>query len=164
MWPSINHFTNTVMSLKRLYLDSSWFLVEWTSEHTILKCFIHAVSLPSINYSLCGLPPVGALLCSNFNATLRLLVVFEIWLDIHWVSHYHLLNRHHGTILKLSCTVWKKNFSTWDIHLVILCRTLAHRYLGHHFVNPEDLRMASLFYSIAIPVLNISIFSMQDIR
>ncbi|XP_032330125.1 putative olfactory receptor 5AK3 [Camelus ferus] len=114
----------------------------------------------NINHFFCEVPPILALSCSNIDINIILLVVFVGFSLVFTVSvvicsyTYNL-----AAILKMSSTAGRtKSFSTCSSHMTavtISCGTLSYMYLQPRSNNSqENMKVASVFYGIVIPMLN----------
>ncbi|KFO21719.1 putative olfactory receptor 5AK3 [Fukomys damarensis] len=121
-----------------------------------------------INHFFCDLPPILSLSCSNIDINIKLLVVL---VGFNWTftvlvvifSYIYIT----ATILKMSSAVGrKKTFSTCASHLTavtIFYGTLSYMYLqppSEH--SQENMKVASVFYGIIIPMLNPLIYSLRN--
>ncbi|XP_049747719.1 putative olfactory receptor 5AK3 [Elephas maximus indicus] len=121
-----------------------------------------------INHFFCDVPPILSLSCSSININIMLLLVFVGFnlmstLMVVIFSYTYIL----GAILKMSSTAGrKKAFSTCASHLTavtIFYGTLSYMYLQPHSNNAEEnMKVASTFYGIVIPVLNPLIYSLRN--
>ncbi|KAM4848658.1 olfactory receptor 5AK2-like [Urocitellus parryii] len=122
----------------------------------------------SINHFFCDVPPILMLSCSNIDINILVLTVF-VGLNLTFTvlvvifSYIYILT----TILKMSSTAGrKKTFSTCASHLTavtIFYGTLAYMYLQRHSENSqENMKVASAFYGIVIPMLNPLIYSLRN--
>uniref|UniRef100_G3U9Q6 Olfactory receptor n=1 Tax=Loxodonta africana TaxID=9785 RepID=G3U9Q6_LOXAF len=121
-----------------------------------------------INNFFCDVPPILSLSCSSININIMLLLVFVGFnlmstLMVVIFSYTYIL----GAILKMSSTAGrKKAFSTCASHLTavtIFYGTLSYMYLQPHSNNAEEnMKVASTFYGIVIPMLNPLIYSLRN--
>ncbi|XP_008834408.1 LOW QUALITY PROTEIN: olfactory receptor 5AK2-like [Nannospalax galili] len=124
--------------------------------------------LNSINHFSCDVVPIINLSCSDIDTNIRLLVVFVRFNLMFTVlivifSYTYIM----ATIIKMSSTAGKKKtFSTCASHLTavtIFYGTLAYMYLQPHSDNSEEnMKVASVFYGIVIPMLNPLIYSLRN--
>ncbi|XP_071473155.1 olfactory receptor 5AK2-like [Marmota flaviventris] len=122
----------------------------------------------SINHFFCDVPPILMLSCSNIDINILVLTVFvgfnlTFTVLVITLSYIYILT----TILKMSSTAGrKKTFSTCASHLTavtIFYGTLAYMYLQPHSENAqENMKVASAFYGIVIPMLNPLIYSLRN--
>uniref|UniRef100_A0A8C9QCM0 Olfactory receptor n=1 Tax=Spermophilus dauricus TaxID=99837 RepID=A0A8C9QCM0_SPEDA len=122
----------------------------------------------SINHFFCDVPPILMLSCSNIDTNILVLTVFvgfnlTFTVLVVTLSYIYILT----TILKMSSTAGrKKTFSTCASHLTavtIFYGTLAYMYLQPHSENAqENMKVASVFYGIVIPMLNPLIYSLRN--
>ncbi|XP_037695422.1 olfactory receptor 5AK2-like [Choloepus didactylus] len=122
----------------------------------------------TINHSFCDVPPILALSCSNTDINLMLLAAFvgfnlTFTVSVIIFSYIYIL----GTTLKMpSNSGRKKAFSTCASHLsavTIFYGTLFYMYLQPHSKNSqENMKVASVFYGIIIPMLNPLIYSLRN--
>ncbi|XDB57480.1 PREDICTED: putative olfactory receptor 5AK3 [Capra hircus] len=122
----------------------------------------------TINHFFCDVPPILALSCSNIDINIMLLAVFVgfnlIFTELVIIFSYGNIIT---TILKMSSTTGrKKAFSTCASHLAavtIFYGTLSYMYLQPHSNNSqENMKVASMFYGIVIPMLNPLIYSLRN--
>ena len=122
----------------------------------------------TINHFFCDLPPILALSCSNIDINIMLLAVFVgfnlIFTELVIIFSYGNIIT---TTLKMSSTTGrKKAFSTCASHLAavtIFYGTLSYMYLQPHSNNSqENMKVASMFYGIVIPMLNPLIYSLRN--
>ncbi|XP_071473152.1 olfactory receptor 5AK2-like [Marmota flaviventris] len=121
-----------------------------------------------INHFFCDVPPILMLSCSNIDINILVLTVFvgfnlTFTVLVVIFSYIYILT----TILKMSSTAGrKKTFSTCASHLTavtIFYGTLAYMYLQRHSENAqENMKVASAFYGIVIPMLNPLIYSLRN--
>uniref|UniRef100_A0A8W4FGP1 Olfactory receptor n=1 Tax=Sus scrofa TaxID=9823 RepID=A0A8W4FGP1_PIG len=99
----------------------------------------------TINHFFCDVPPILALSCSSIDINVMLLVVFVGF--------------------NLLFTV-KKAFSTCASHLTavtVFYGPLSYMYLQSHSHNSqENMKVASVFYGVVIPMLNPLIYSLRN--
>uniref|UniRef100_A0A8C9QIN2 Olfactory receptor n=1 Tax=Spermophilus dauricus TaxID=99837 RepID=A0A8C9QIN2_SPEDA len=122
----------------------------------------------SIDHFFCDVPPILMLSCSNIDINILVLTVFvgfnlTFTVLVVTLSYIYILT----TILKMSSTAGrKKTFSTCASHLTavtIFYGTLAYMYLQPHSENAqENMKVASVFYGIVIPMLNPLIYSLRN--
>uniref|UniRef100_A0A8C9QEC1 Olfactory receptor n=1 Tax=Spermophilus dauricus TaxID=99837 RepID=A0A8C9QEC1_SPEDA len=122
----------------------------------------------SIDHFFCDVPPILMLSCSNIDINILVLTVFvgfnlTFTVLVVTLSYIYILT----TILKMSSTAGrKKTFSTCASHLTavtIFYDTLAYMYLQRHSENSqENMKVASAFYGIVIPMLNPLIYSLRN--
>ncbi|XP_015332741.1 olfactory receptor 5AK2-like [Marmota marmota marmota] len=121
-----------------------------------------------IDHFFCDVPPILMLSCSNIEINILVLTVFvgfnlTFTVLVVIFSYIYILT----TILKMSSTAGrKKTFSTCASHLTavtIFYGTLAYMYLQRHSENAqENMKVASAFYGIVIPMLNPLIYSLRN--
>ncbi|XP_012884485.1 PREDICTED: olfactory receptor 5AK2-like [Dipodomys ordii] len=122
----------------------------------------------AINHFFCDVPPILALACSSIDFNVRILagfVGFNLTLTVLVVifSYAYIL----AAILRISSASGrKKAFSTCASHLTavtIFYGTLSYMYV-HHGTDrsQEQEKVASVFYSIMIPMLNPLIYSLRN--
>ncbi|XP_037696990.1 olfactory receptor 5AK2-like [Choloepus didactylus] len=121
-----------------------------------------------INHFFCDVPPILALSCSKIDINIMLLTVFVGFnlmstVLVIIISYINILT----TILKIPSTSGrKKAFSTCASHLsavTIFHGTLSYMYLQPHSNNSqENMKIASIFYGIVIPMLNPLIYSLRN--
>ncbi|KAM6157683.1 putative olfactory receptor 5AK3 [Rhynchocyon petersi] len=121
-----------------------------------------------INHFFCDVPPILSLSCSSININILLLLVFvgfNLMFTVMVVifSYIYII----GAILKMSSNSGrKKAFSTCVSHLTavtIFYGTLCYMYLQPHSSNSEEnMKVASTFYGIIIPMLNPLIYSLRN--
>ncbi|XP_004585363.3 putative olfactory receptor 5AK3 [Ochotona princeps] len=121
-----------------------------------------------INHFFCDVPLILTLSCSSVAINIMLLLVFvgfNLMFTVLVVvfSYAYILT----TILKTpSSTGRKKAFSTCASHLTavtIFYGTLAYMYLQPNSHNSqENMKVASIFYGIVIPMLNPLIYSLRN--
>ncbi|XP_076971163.1 olfactory receptor 5AK3-like [Tamandua tetradactyla] len=122
----------------------------------------------AINHFYCDVPPILALSCSNTDISLMLVLVFvgfnlTFTVSVVIFSYIYIL----AAILKMSSTAGrKKAFSTCASHLTavtIFYGTLSYMYLQPRANNSQDnMKIASIFYGIVIPMLNPLIYSLRN--
>ncbi|XP_046301718.1 olfactory receptor 5AK2-like [Marmota monax] len=122
----------------------------------------------NINHFFCDIPPIITLSCSNNDMNFMLILIFvgfnlTFTVLVVIFSYIYILT----TILKMSSTAGrKKTFSTCASHLTavtIFYGTLAYMYLQPHSENAqENMKVASVFYGIVIPMLNPLIYSLRN--
>ncbi|KAG3285075.1 olfactory receptor 5AK2-like [Ictidomys tridecemlineatus] len=121
-----------------------------------------------IDHFFCDVPPILMLSCSNIDINILVLTVFvgfnlTFTVLVVIFSYIYILT----TILKMSSTAGRrKTFSTCASHLTavtIFYGTLAYMYLQRHSENAqENMKVASAFYGIVIPMLNPLIYSLRN--
>ncbi|XP_042531650.1 putative olfactory receptor 5AK3 [Dipodomys spectabilis] len=121
-----------------------------------------------INHFFCDIPPVISLSCSSIHINIMLLLIFVgfnlmFTVSVVIVSYMYIM----ATILKMASTAGrKKTFSTCASHLTavtIFYGTLSYMYLQPHSDNSqENMKVASTFYGIVIPMLNPLIYSLRN--
>ncbi|XP_007952096.1 putative olfactory receptor 5AK3 [Orycteropus afer afer] len=121
-----------------------------------------------INHFFCDVPPILSLSCSRININIKLLFVFvgfnlTFTVMVIIFSYIYILS----AILKMSSTAGrKKAFSTCASHLTavtIFYGTLSYMYLRPHSnTSEENMKVASTFYGIVIPMLNPLIYSLRN--
>ncbi|KAH0508814.1 Olfactory receptor 5AK2 [Microtus ochrogaster] len=139
-----------------------------SSVHTGFTFSLSYCKSNRINHFFCDVPPIICLSCSNIDTNIRLLVVFvgfNLMFTVLVVifSYIYIM----VAILKMSSTAGrKKTFSTCASHLTavtIFYGTLAYMYLQPHSDNAEEnMKVASVFYGIVIPMLNPLIYSLRN--
>ncbi|XP_005346749.1 putative olfactory receptor 5AK3 [Microtus ochrogaster] len=139
-----------------------------SSVHTGFTFSLSYCKSNRINHFFCDVPPIISLSCSNIDTNIRLLVVFvgfNLMFTVLVVifSYIYIM----VAILKMSSTAGrKKTFSTCASHLTavtIFYGTLAYMYLQPHSDNAEEnMKVASVFYGIVIPMLNPLIYSLRN--
>ncbi|XP_057585362.1 olfactory receptor 5AK2-like [Hippopotamus amphibius kiboko] len=122
----------------------------------------------TINHFFCDVPPILTLSCSNIDINIMLLFVFvgfNLMFTVVLVifSYGNII----AAILKISSAAGrKKAFSTCTSHLTavtIFYGTLSYMYLQAHSNNSqENMKVASVFYGIVIPMLNPLIYSLRN--
>nr|XP_036852700.1 putative olfactory receptor 5AK3 [Manis javanica] len=138
------------------------------SVHTGFTFSLYFCKSNTINHFFCDGPPILALSCSNTDVNIMLLIVFvgfNLMFTILVVifSYIYIL----AAILKMSsATGRKKAFSTCTSHLTavtIFYGTLSYMYLEPHSdSSQENMKVASVFYGIVIPMLNPLIYSLRN--
>ncbi|XP_069888996.1 putative olfactory receptor 5AK3 [Dipodomys merriami] len=121
-----------------------------------------------IDHFFCDIPPVISLSCSSIHINIMLLLIFVgfnlmFTVSVVIVSYMYIM----ATILKMASTAGrKKTFSTCASHLTavtIFYGTLSYMYLQPHSDNSqENMKVASTFYGIVIPMLNPLIYSLRN--
>ncbi|XP_049747929.1 olfactory receptor 5AK2-like [Elephas maximus indicus] len=121
-----------------------------------------------INHFFCDIPPIIYLSCSSIDINIMLLFVFvgfnlTFTVMVVIFSYTYIIR----AILKMSSTAGrKKAFSTCASHLTavtIFYGTLSFMYLQPHSNNSEkNMKVASTFYGIVIPMLNPLIYSLRN--
>ncbi|XP_054999920.1 olfactory receptor 5AK2-like [Sorex araneus] len=122
----------------------------------------------TINHFFCDVPPILALSCSSIDINVMLLVVFvgfnlTFTVLVVIISYIYIL----AAILKISSAAGrKKAFSTCASHLtavIVFYGTLSYMYLQPPSDNSqENMKVASVFYGIVIPMLNPLIYSLRN--
>nr|XP_012420978.1 PREDICTED: LOW QUALITY PROTEIN: putative olfactory receptor 5AK3 [Odobenus rosmarus divergens] len=138
------------------------------SVHTGFIFSLYFCKSNTINHFFCNVPPILALSCSNIDINIMLLVVsvgFNLMFTVLVVifSYMDIM----ATILKISSAAGrKKAFSTCASHLttvIIFYTTLSYMYLQPQANNSqENMKVASVFYGIVIPVLNPLTYSLRN--
>lgn len=138
------------------------------SVHTGFTFSLSFCKSNTINHYFCDVPPILALSCSNINMNIMLLAIFVgfnlmFTALIIFFSYIYIM----AAIIKMSSTTGrKKAFSTCTSHLTavtIFYGTLAYMYLQPHSNDSqENIKVASVFYSIVIPMLNPLIYSLRN--
>ncbi|XP_058383445.1 putative olfactory receptor 5AK3 [Diceros bicornis minor] len=138
------------------------------SVHTGFTFSLSFCKSNTINHFYCDVPPILTLSCSNIDINIMLLVIFvgfHLMFTVLIVifSYLYII----AAILKMSSTAGrKKAFSTCASHLTtvtIFYGTLSYMYLQPHSNNSqENMKMASIFYSIVIPMLNPLTYSLRN--
>ncbi|XP_041495573.1 putative olfactory receptor 5AK3 [Microtus oregoni] len=139
-----------------------------SSVHTGFTFSLSYCKSNRINHFFCDVPPIISLSCSNIDTNIRLLVVFvgfnlTFTVLVVILSYIYIM----FAILKMSSTAGrKKTFSTCASHLTavtIFYGTLAYMYLQPHSDKAEEnMKVASVFYGIVIPMLNPLIYSLRN--
>ncbi|XP_075840490.1 olfactory receptor 5AK3-like [Microtus pennsylvanicus] len=139
-----------------------------SSVHTGFTFSLSYCKSNRINHFFCDVPPIISLSCSNTDTNIRLLVVFvgfnlTFTVLVVILSYIYIM----VAILKMSSTAGrKKTFSTCASHLTavtIFYGTLAYMYLQPHSDKAEEnMKVASVFYGIVIPMLNPLIYSLRN--
>ncbi|XP_004471127.2 olfactory receptor 5AK2-like [Dasypus novemcinctus] len=139
-----------------------------SSVHTGFTFSLSFCKSNTINHFFCDVPPILALSCSKIDINIMLLTVFVGFNLTSTVlvvifSYINIL----AAILKMSSTAGrKKAFSTCASHLTavtIFYGTLSYMYLQPHSKNSqENMKVASIFYGIMIPMLNPLIYSLRN--
>ncbi|KAL1785369.1 olfactory receptor 5AK3 [Sigmodon hispidus] len=121
-----------------------------------------------INHFFCDIPPIVTLSCYNNDTNFMLILIFvgfnlTFTVLVVIFSYIYIM----AAILKMSSTAGrKKTFSTCASHLTavtIFYGTLAYMYLQPHSDNSEEnMKVASVFYGIVIPMLNPLIYSLRN--
>ncbi|XP_055994714.1 olfactory receptor 5AK2-like [Sorex fumeus] len=138
------------------------------SVHTGFTFSLSFCGSNSINHFFCDVPPILALSCSSIDTNIMLLVVFvgfnlTFTVLVVIISYIYIL----AAILKISSAAGrKKAFSTCASHLtavIVFYGTLSYMYLqppSDH--SQENMKVASVFYGIVIPMLNPLIYSLRN--
>ncbi|XP_005065129.1 putative olfactory receptor 5AK3 [Mesocricetus auratus] len=139
-----------------------------SSVHTGFTFSLSYCNSKNINHFFCDIPPVITLACSKIDLNIMLLMVFvgfnlTFTVLVIIFSYIYIM----AAILKMSSTAGrKKTFSTCASHLTavtIFYGTLAYMYLQPHSDNSEEnMKVASVFYGIVIPMLNPLIYSLRN--
>ncbi|EGW01528.1 putative olfactory receptor 5AK3 [Cricetulus griseus] len=139
-----------------------------SSVHTGFTFSLSYCNSKHINHFFCDVVPIITLSCSNININIMLLMVFvgfnlTFTVLVIIFSYIYIM----AAILKMSSTAGrKKTFSTCASHLTavtIFYGTLAYMYLLPHSDNSEEnMKVASVFYGIVIPMLNPLIYSLRN--
>ncbi|XP_075404233.1 olfactory receptor 5AK3-like [Tenrec ecaudatus] len=121
-----------------------------------------------VNHFFCDVPPLLSLSCSSIHMNIMMLLVFvgfNLMFTVLAVifSYIYIIS----AILKMSSTSGrKKAFSTCASHLTavtIFYGTLSYMYLQPPSKNSEEnMKVASTFYGIVIPMLNPLIYSLRN--
>ncbi|ELW46855.1 putative olfactory receptor 5AK3 [Tupaia chinensis] len=138
------------------------------SVHTGFTFTLSFCKSNNINHFFCDVPPILALSCSSIDLNIMLLFVFvgfNLMFTVFVVifSYIYII----AAILKMSSTAGrKKAFSTCASHLTavtIFYGTLSYMYLQPHSnSSQENMKVASTFYGIVIPMLNPLIYSLRN--
>ncbi|XP_036736378.1 putative olfactory receptor 5AK3 [Manis pentadactyla] len=138
------------------------------SVHTGFTFSLYFCKSNTINHFFCDGPPILALSCSSIDVNIILITVFvgfNLMFTVLVVifSYTYIL----ATILQMSsATGRRKAFSTCASHLTavtIFCGTLCYMYVQPHSDNSEEnMKVASVFYGIVIPMLNPLIYSLRN--
>ncbi|XP_027632536.1 putative olfactory receptor 5AK3 [Tupaia chinensis] len=122
----------------------------------------------NINHFFCDGPPILALSCSNIDLNIMLISVFvgfnlTFTMLVVVFSYTYII----AAILKMSSIAGKKKaFSTCASHLTavtIFYGTLSYMYLEpHSSTSQKNMKVASTFYGIVIPMLNPLIYSLRN--
>uniref|UniRef100_A0A4X1VQW8 Olfactory receptor n=1 Tax=Sus scrofa TaxID=9823 RepID=A0A4X1VQW8_PIG len=122
----------------------------------------------TINHFFCDVPPILALSCSSIDINVMLLVVFVGFNLLFTVlvvifSYVNII----PAVLKISSDAGRrKAFSTCGSHLTtvtVFYGTLSYMYLQpHSHTSQENMKVASVFYGIMIPMLNPMIYSLRN--
>ncbi|XP_063085337.1 olfactory receptor 5AK2-like [Cavia porcellus] len=138
------------------------------SVHTGFTASLSFCKSNIINDFFCDFPPILALSCSNTDINIMLIVVFvgfnlTFTVSVVIFSYIYIL----AAILMMSSAAGrKKAFSTCASHLTavtIFYGTLSYMYLqppSEHSQN--NMKVASVFYGIIIPMLNPLIYSLRN--
>ncbi|XP_040600824.1 putative olfactory receptor 5AK3 [Mesocricetus auratus] len=139
-----------------------------SSVHTGFTFSLSYCNSKNINHFFCDVPPIITLACSKIDLNIMLLMVFvgfnlTFTVLVIIFSYIYIM----AAILKMSSTAGrKKTFSTCASHLTavtIFYGTLAYMYLQPHSDNSEEnMKVASVFYGIVIPMLNPLIYSLRN--
>ncbi|XP_014648586.1 PREDICTED: putative olfactory receptor 5AK3 [Ceratotherium simum simum] len=138
------------------------------SVHTGFIFSLNFCKSNTINHFFCDIPPVITLSCSNIDINVMLIVVFvgfNLMFTVLVVifSYMYIL----AAILKMSCTAGrKKALSTCASHLTTV--TIFYGTLSYMYLQPysnyfqQNMKVASIFYGIVIPMLNPLIYSLRN--
>ncbi|XP_051709864.2 putative olfactory receptor 5AK3 [Oryctolagus cuniculus] len=139
-----------------------------SSVHTGLTFSLSFCKSNNINHFFCDVPPILTLSCSTIAINIMLLAVFVGFNLMFTVlviifSYIHIM----AAILKMSSSAGKKKaFSTCASHLTavtIFYGTLSYMYLQPNSNHAqENMKVASIFYGIVIPMLNPLIYSLRN--
>ncbi|XP_037696922.1 putative olfactory receptor 5AK3 [Choloepus didactylus] len=139
-----------------------------SSVHTGFTYSLSFCKSHTINHFFCDAPPILAISCSNIGINIMLLAVFvgfnlTFTMSVVIFSYIYILS----AILKMPSTAGrKKAFSTCASHLTavtIFYGTLTYMYLQPHSnISQENMKVASIFYGIVIPMLNPMIYSLRN--
>ncbi|XP_012385504.2 putative olfactory receptor 5AK3 [Dasypus novemcinctus] len=139
-----------------------------SSVHTGFTFSLSFCKSHTINHFYCDGPPILALSCSNIDINVMLIVVFvgfnlTFTVSVVVFSYIYIL----AAILKMPSTAGrKKAFSTCASHLTavtIFYGTLFYMYFQPQNNNSqENMKVASIFYGIVIPMLNPLIYSLRN--
>ncbi|XP_004645885.1 putative olfactory receptor 5AK3 [Octodon degus] len=121
-----------------------------------------------INHFFCDGPPILALSCSNIDINVMLMFIcvgFNLTFTVSVVLFSYICIL--AAILKMSSAAGrKKTFSTCASHLTavtIFYGTLCYMYLQRPSEQAqENMKVASVFYSTVIPMLNPLIYSLRN--
>ncbi|XP_004389305.1 olfactory receptor 5AK2-like [Trichechus manatus latirostris] len=121
-----------------------------------------------VNHFFCNILPIISLSCSSIDINIMLLLVFvgfnlTFTVTVIISSYIYIIS----AILKTSSTTGRKiAFSTCASHLTVVTifyGTLSYMYLQPHSNNSEEnMKVASTFYGIVIPMLNPLIYSLRN--
>nr|XP_048282227.1 olfactory receptor 5AK2-like [Myodes glareolus] len=121
-----------------------------------------------VNHFFCDIPPIVTLSCYSKDTNFMLILIFvgfnlTFTVLVVIFSYIYIM----AAILKMSSTAGRrKTFSTCASHLTavtIFYGTLAYMYLQPHSDNSEEnMKVASVFYGIVIPMLNPLIYSLRN--
>ncbi|XP_020937110.1 putative olfactory receptor 5AK3 [Sus scrofa] len=138
------------------------------SVHVSFILPLHFCKSNKINHFFCDAPPILALSCSSIYFNIMLLAAFvgfnlTFTVSIIIFSYVFIL----AAILKISSAAGRrKAFSTCGSHLTavtVFYGTLSYMYLQPHSHNSqENLKVASVFYGVVIPMLNPLIYSLRN--
>lgn len=138
------------------------------SVHTGFTFSLYFCKSNTINHFFCDVSPILALSCSNIDINIMLLVVF-VGFNLMFTVLVVIFSCMYimAAILKISSAAGrKKAFSTCASHLtavIIFYTTLSYMYLQPQANNSqENMKVASVFYGIVIPVLNPPIYSLRN--
>ncbi|KAM9148899.1 olfactory receptor 5AP2-like [Pangshura tecta] len=140
-------------------------------DSVIYTCFTFRLSFCSsniINHFFCDIPPLLALSCSDTRIneivmfTLACCIIVSSFVTV-LLSYVYIIS----TILQIrSAEGWCKTFSTCSFHLtavVLLFGTLLFMYLRPTSSYSMDTdKVASVFYTVVIPMLNPLIYSLRN--
>ncbi|XP_075784938.1 olfactory receptor 5G9-like [Pelodiscus sinensis] len=136
--------------------------------HTCLTFRLPFCSSNIINHFFCDIPPLLVLSCSDTRINQILISAFALFFNLTTIitillSYVYIFS----TILQMpSSEGWHKTFSTCACHLttvVISYGTFLFIYLQHYPSYCTDIdKIASLFYTLVIPMLNPLIYSLRN--
>ncbi|KAM4846229.1 putative olfactory receptor 5AK3 [Thomomys bottae] len=139
-----------------------------SSVHTGLTFSRSYCKANHINHFFCDVLPIISLSCSSIHINVMLLLTFvgfnlTFTVSVVIVSYTYIT----ATIVKMASTAGrKKTFSTCASHLTavtIFYGTLSYMYLQPHSDNSqENMKVASTFYGIVIPMLNPLVYSLRN--
>ncbi|XP_004645884.1 putative olfactory receptor 5AK3 [Octodon degus] len=139
-----------------------------TSVHTGFALSLSFCKSNIINHFFCDGPPILTLSCSNIDINVMLMVVFvgfnlTFTVSVVFCSYICIL----AAILKMSSAAGRrKAFSTCASHLTAV--TVFYGTLCYMYLQPpseqaqENMKVASVFYSTVIPMLNPLIYSLRN--
>ncbi|XP_004869927.1 olfactory receptor 5AK2 [Heterocephalus glaber] len=138
------------------------------SVHTGFTFSLSFCKSNNINHFFCDIPPVVSLSCSNTDINFMLILVFvgfnlTFTVLVVIFSYIFIL----AAILKMSSAAGRrKTFSTCASHLTAV--TIFYGTLSYMYLQPpsersqENMKVASVFYGIIIPMLNPLIYSLRN--